>query len=242
MVVGQYLHWPDKDPPEQRGPSLENFPRDLNFFFPSCSRREKGYILLRRARELSDPVTGKCRGNFRRSIRSDWQKAKLEEIVRIMPRRRGTIDESSRAFPERALLIGKSWSLWMNTKCQVFSSFERRDHTLLFKRVDDVEISKLRRRRKRRPGVKGSGGKTILTFVSPLQGSSMRYFANGEPFVVQRFGPCRHVTSRMASTMLFTSRVFPPFFSLSSPFRAHFPFNARFSPDCAVLARRDFTR
>lgn len=32
-----------------------------------------------------------------------------------------TIDESSRAFPERALLIGKSWSLWMNTKCRAFS-------------------------------------------------------------------------------------------------------------------------
>lgn len=128
-------------------------------------------------------------------------------------------------FRKEALLIGKSWSLWTNAKCQVFSSFGRRDHTLLFKRVDDENV--------------GGGGRgrndSDVRFADKVYRCVISQMASH--LSAQRFGPCRRVTSRMASTMLFTSRAFPPLFFFSLP-RRH---SARVSPlthafpDCAEL-------
>lgn len=85
----------------------------------------------------------------------------------------GPTIENSRAIPERPLLIGKSWSLWLEYEMPSIFLFGRCDHTPpALKRVHGDFQPRVKR-----------PAETILTFVLPA-GLSMRYFANGSPFVV----------------------------------------------------------
>lgn len=86
--------------------------------------------------------------------------------------------ERSRAIPERAFLIGKSWSSRVNTKCPVFSCSTYVTRPAPSPRVQFRGSGELKP-----PGVERRPEEAILTFVLPA-GLSMRYFANGSPFVV----------------------------------------------------------
>ena len=228
LVVGQYASIGRIKSRRNKEDSVarENFlPGDLNFFPAVEGRDERARTLSpENAEEIFGDPSGRLAKSKTRGNRSHNAKAGGEEGGRSM--------KVQERFRKEALLIGKSWSLWTNAKCQVFSSFGRRDHTLLFKRVDDENV--------------GGGGRgrndSDVRFADKVYRCVISQMASH--LSAQRFGPCRRVTSRMASTMLFTSRAFPPlFFFLSppSPFRTRFPFNARFSR-LRRAERRDFMR